>query len=255
MGWLQNLNTVHKEFPRYFKNHLPLFGKAIAYQVVRHGISKKTAFAMGLASGKYVLGDNRAFFAENNNFIREIWVDKIYEKYPGFTPQKGWTVIDLGACSGEYSVYASVLGAKVLAFEPHPDHFGVLSKNASRFPNISPYPFAASNKTGFITLHSTTVGAHSIMHGAGTPLKVYTVSLDEFLPDLKSIDLLKMDIEGAELQVLQGAKKLLKRTKRVVAEIHGDLWNPCEKLLKQHGFKIEVYRPSKDAEPILYASR
>src|SRR5439155_18920994 len=68
-------------------------------------------------------------------------------------------------------------------------------------------------------------------------------TLDDLLSDRPQIvDLLKVDTEGAELEILQGAGAVLRRTQRVVLEFHSpELRDGCAKFLKSAGF-TEVAR-------------
>ncbi len=133
----------------------------------------------------------------------------------------GMTVIDLGANIGQYTLVAARrVGprGRVYAFEPTPS----LAEHARRnlelngLDNATVHSVAVSDAPGRVTLHIIEAGEpnmNSIVNGCSDPkgLEVPTVTLDGFAADqsLRAVDVIKMDIEGAELQALRGADTLL----------------------------------------------
>ena len=143
--------------------------------------------------------------------------------------------MDLGANIGYFSLLAAKLvgeKGKVFAFEPEPKNFYYLQKNieVNNYKNIYPFQKAVSDKNGTTKLficgydsgHHTInqydrVAAYS--HGRPTeikPIEIETVALDNFLSDkTDQVDVIKMDIEGAEALAVEGMKNLLKKNKNV----------------------------------------
>jgi FkbM family methyltransferase len=135
----------------------------------------------------------------------------------------GMTVVDVGAHHGLYSLLASKrVGPKgrVFAFEPSPRERARLEKHllVNRCRNVSTYPFAIGSKSGSEDLFLVN-GAEDYCNSLRPPavaastskIRVEVTSLDEFLEhaDIHHVDFLKLDVEGAELDVLKGARRTL----------------------------------------------
>jgi len=149
--------------------------------------------------------------------------------------QPGMTVLDIGANQGYYTMLASRrVGreGKVIAFEPSPREFGRLKWHLwlNRCNNVEPFAFALGAEAGKGELHvvqGTESGCNSLrppkVAQPVAPLTVSVQRLDDFLKDrgFPQVDFIKLDVEGAELSVLQGAQELLLRRPRpkILAEI------------------------------------
>lgn len=136
----------------------------------------------------------------------------------------GTTVIDGGAHIGLFTVaMAHAVGPDgwVLAFEPAPDTRRVLTRTVALNDlgaTVSVRPEGLSADTGVTTLHlGATEGsnANSLVASPlapGAQKEVPTLAIDDLLPTLASpVSCIKLDIEGAELDALLGAKALLER--------------------------------------------
>jgi FkbM family methyltransferase len=147
----------------------------------------------------------------------------------------GSVFVDIGANFGMHTlVAASLVGpaGKVLSFEPLPRNAALLRRHIrlNRFREIvqvfeeavsdSPEPF-----TFFSTDDADPLGlTASIAPGeAAGKLRVANVRLDDVLPRLASqVDVIKIDVEGAEHAVLRGAVEILRRQRPVlIIEVHG----------------------------------
>jgi FkbM family methyltransferase len=109
-------------------------------------------------------------------------------------------VFDAGANIGDYAREASKYG-KVYAFEPSHVAFQKLKS----VPGIEAFNLALGDEEGTATLHGSGTTASLIGDGAGEAVKVAT--LDGIWNE--HIDLLKIDVEGYELAVIVGAKRLI----------------------------------------------
>lgn len=149
----------------------------------------------------------------------------------------GDTMIDAGAHAGWYSLVArQCVGSEgsVLSFEPNPVCADVLNRNVKMngFDNIQIIHDALSNKSGTSRLWvGDDMGGSLIKDQAQHITKkkvksitVKTLRLDDFLKKqktIKSIRCIKVDVEGAEVEVLLGAKKILLRHKPIIlAEVY-----------------------------------
>ncbi len=158
-----------------------------------------------------------------------IFVDGYFEapecRFVNAFLEPGMTVLDVGANIGQYTLIAADRvgpGGHVHSFEPNPDMFAELAGNVARNgfeARCTLNASAVTDKAGTATLsvHAPgedvygSLGSHQRVPTVGHRM-VPTVTLDDYLAALPSppvIDLLKMDIEGAELAALQGAARLL----------------------------------------------
>lgn len=164
--------------------------------------------------------------------------------------KKGDIFLDVGANIGYYTVLASkAVGPKghVFAFEPDTENFSLLKANIrlNNSKNVTLENAAIADKDGTSLFSSEKVrSGESRIAKEGSMIK--TVTLDSYITKRKiKIDVIKMDIEGAEILALQGSREALKRKKielfieynpqslRSFAE-PGELL----KLIKKLGFKI-----------------
>jgi len=145
--------------------------------------------------------------------------------------QPGDIVLDLGAHVGVVSIWLAKRwpGIKVIAYEPIPSNFDLLVQNIAAngvSDQVTPVQKAVMAKRGEITLEgdpSTNSGGFSAFsHGASLKHLVNAIDLEEVfnlhVPD--RCRLLKMDIEGAEYEVIQAEPHLLGRVDYLSAEFH-----------------------------------
>ncbi len=178
----------------------------------------------------------------------------------------GMIVLDIGAHVGYYACRcAELVGetGQVIAFEPHPRTFAILSQNAARFPNIIPIQAAVSDRVGTAQLYDYLMMSasgslnydESLLNlqksnmGSGdvapriredfpvNTFEVETVQIDSLLAKqgIKMIDFIKMDIEGAEMNALVGMKDTIKRSEKLAMVME---FNP--KALETFGYEPET---------------
>ena len=143
--------------------------------------------------------------------------------------KEGMTVCDVGANIGLITLLASRLAGptgRVVAFEPVPDNAEILHGNIQRngCQNVTVIEKAVGAKPGCAEIHlSDHRGSHSLLpkleHGTGRTLAIEVVRLDS-LPELQKIDLLKIDVEGLEIEVLKGLGKV--RPSYVILEFNSE---------------------------------
>lgn len=188
--------------------------------------------------------------------IKETFLDRFYERC-GFTICPGWTVIDIGAGLGDFTLFASrVEGTRVFAFEPFPESFALLSENIAlnQASNVEMFAEAVGSVGGSLLLDLA--GGEPLQFQSRTApvtrpesqISVRARSLSEILNQLKleSCDLLKLDCEGAEYDILMNSPlTMLDRIRRIVMEYH-DRATPYThkellRFLRGRGFKVEVF--------------
>lgn len=142
--------------------------------------------------------------------------------------------VDVGANVGNYSVLAARrCGDKgvVVAFEPVAETYSRLVRHVAmnEVPGVVTFNAAVGRAEGVVQMVSGEDSGLNFVGGGATPAgergpPTRMVALDDCLPALigeREIDLMKIDVEGAELGVLQGAERLLRarRVKRLFVEI------------------------------------
>jgi len=181
---------------------------------------------------------------------------------------KGDVVLDIGAHIGYYTlIFAKLVGeeGKVFAFEPAPDNSALLEKNIkiNGYRNVLVVEKAVSNKTGKLKLYLSEEDSADYRiynsHDDRRSIEIEAIRLDDYFWDYDGkIDFIKIDINGAEGEALQGMSNLLKKNKN--AKILTAFWpiglksfgiEPEEylKLLIEYGFKLHLINENK-IEPI-----
>ncbi len=136
--------------------------------------------------------------------------------------EPGWTFLDVGANVGYYSLLARFLGgqtAQIHAFEPNPELFRLLMQSVAAVggQSIWAVEMACSNRSGAAELYLSTEAGNSglstlrsdVLNGA-QPLTVNIVTLDDYCIGHNVVPtVIKVDAEGLEIPVLEGANGLL----------------------------------------------
>lgn len=142
----------------------------------------------------------------------------------------GMVVIDAGANIGLHTLFIAKRVApsgKVFSFEASPKNFARLVENAARssLKNISTYPVALGDSRGVVFIHENPGdSSRSRISEANSGISVKMVRLDDFCREasLTSVDFLKLDVEGCEMRVLQGAESLFSKGLCRVLQIEFD---------------------------------
>lgn len=157
------------------------------------------------------LRDNATFFFPS--MPEEDSLDA-YTNY--YTPKQGDVVWDLGAHAGATSYFlAQLVGpkGKVYAFEPDESNFGYLTGNVERLglSNVVPVKKAVSGRTGSSQFHMegtmcSGISEFMTYEGPGVSVTVETVTIEDACAELGTVPTyIKMDIEGAEIDAIQGS--------------------------------------------------
>jgi FkbM family methyltransferase len=188
------------------------------------------------------------------------------------------TVFDVGANVGLFSViYSRLVGenGRIFSFEPVPDtHWMFMETLAlNRVVNVLPQKIALSDKSGSAIMH-TFEQAYSAWSSFGSPVfgdhhptsstTVQVSTLDNFCSSkkIRNIDFLKLDVEGFEKQVLEGARKLLSAGRikylsfeisKIPLEASGTAPSEIFNLLESFGYKVYSFnsKNKKFEGPIL----
>ncbi len=159
----------------------------------------------------------------------------------------GMTVLDVGAHVGYYARLAAGAvgpGGRVLAFEPHPRTFAILQDNVRPYHNVALFQAGLSDAPGTAQLYDyLMMSASGSLHydpdmadlvkqqvngsdiapriAADFPVQSYEVALlcaDDLLAEMgiEQVDVIKMDIEGAELDALRGLRQTIARSESLL---------------------------------------
>jgi len=184
--------------------------------------------------------------------LTEIWA--IQEYNPLEIPIKEeYTIIDIGAHVGFFSIYAATRAkkGKVYSYEPFQESYDRLTKNISinRIRNIKIYKMAVASKNQkrkFYTSGSHN-GCHSLFQrGSGSMRMIQTTNLNDILKNnnIKECHFLKMDCEGAEAEIISSATaETLGKINIIAGELHSDILSKGDisvmmKVLKKNNFKV-----------------
>jgi len=223
----------------------------------------------------------------------KLWVDLedglgqyvfIHRRYEAFETslieqiaRPGMTVVDIGANIGYYTlILASRVGkmGKVYAIEPEPTNMMLLQRNIqlNRLSNVVCEQTAVLDYEGQVTLYLSDInhGDHRVFDAAdddrfnaGTPrnqISVRTIVLDRYLANVGAqVDLVKMDIQGAEMLALDGMVNTLSNPNLVLfcefwpyalRQTHNEPSKFLESL-KQLGFEIfEIIEANQTVIPV-----
>lgn len=161
-------------------------------------------------------------------------------------------VVDIGASTGYYTLLASKImeeSGLVFSFEPHPDRFRELTKNLqiNKSNSVKAFNLALSDKKGEIKFESKkgliSYGYFMRTEKDAGAITLKTLTLDSFGIDP---DIVKMDVEGAELEVLRGMKEILSKGKvKIICEVHPSVLSflgynkkEIEEILQFYNYKI-----------------
>jgi FkbM family methyltransferase len=189
------------------------------------------------------------------HLFKEIFVDQAYEKHPAFRLCPGWCVFDVGANIGLFTLKAAAChqAGQAFAFEPNPQTFARLQANVRQndLNNVMAIPKAVGRAAGWAAFDpgaASTLGrlAAAQPHDTAAGLGVEVVTLSGVLQQEQvfTVHLLKLDVEGAEAEVLRGGEPVLERIERIVMEYHSaDLLAECEGILRRHRFRRVLLAP------------
>lgn len=188
--------------------------------------------------------------------VKEALLDRFYETC-GYAVQPGWTVMDIGAGIGEFTLFAAQQGAgRVLAFEPFPQSFALLQQNIAmnKAARVDAFAVAIGSKSGELVLDLSGGEPLQFQSGVGgtagatEQLRVPCWSLAEVFErmGMERCDLLKLDCEGAEYDILMRSDPiLLQRVDRLVMEYHDGVADyqhmDLSRYLQEQGFVVEVF--------------
>lgn len=201
--------------------------------ILTHGIIKFDGFQMKLDPSSYM--DLSLY----HQFLKFGLYEPDISRYVINTLKKGDVFVDVGANSGYYSLLASNLIGKsglVYSFEPHPETFERLRENIrlNEVDNVKAHNIAISSYDGKGTLNvsKSSDGLNSLkfIPLAAGKIEIDVRKLDSILSEM-TINAIKIDAEGAELDIIQGASELISRSRGLKIVYEMDKEETGQKLL------------------------
>ena len=187
-------------------------------------------------------------------FSRTLWIEPDYwedqdEFFISYV-KKGDKIIDIGANIGTITLTCSKKTSnegQVYSIEPNPNTFKFLEKNIllNKVSNVKLFNYAVGDKSGLVDFSIIrSDGQSKIIENEfindpvvlkGKKIQVPVISIDNLIKDESIFSLIKIDVEGYEKFVIQGAKNIIKNTKCIYFEV-------VEKNYKKYGYTAkEIY--------------
>ncbi|MDA1096056.1 MAG: FkbM family methyltransferase [Chloroflexi bacterium] len=225
--------------------------------------------AIGIVNGHQMMFDagSEAYF-DMTHGAWEPGVTRLFEQML----RPGMVVVDAGAHIGYFTLLAARLvgpTGKVYAFEPVPSSFALLQKNVelNGYTNVTLRQMAVSDggeRTMTFYVHANPVGSSFYAETLGKSddaIEVGVTSLDSFFEReaWPNVDLIKMDIEGAEPEAVAGMAQLAERNPRLrfvveyiphILERTGHDPEGFLKMIRELGFRIDVMDDKRDPQPL-----
>lgn len=206
-------------------------------------------------SAAFTLSADEGPLATDMAVLREVWDEDVY--HLDGLELDGRTVVDLGAHMGAFAVRAGRLGADVLAVEADGHNALRCSGNAAmNGVALRTYHAFVGNYSGSVSveLDKSTGMAHKADGKNGS--MVPNINIDELLIEAGDVAVLKVDIEGAEYEVLSRSRELA-RCERIAVEFHAqpvevELGKVLTRLLFTHS--IQAFG-NPEAGGMIYARR
>ena len=168
-----------------------------------------------------------SYLKRNSFFTKGIQerLDQLIDEYliKNITLKTNDLIIDCGANIGEFTLAVNHIAPNLnfVCIEPEKKEFSILKKNLSHLNSIN-LNIALSNKIGEATFFKKNInGDSSLFYFEGSKkTKVQTITLDSIFEkyQLKSCKILKLEAEGAEPEILEGANNVLKKIKFITVD-------------------------------------
>lgn len=254
-----------------------LWIRNLLIKTINHQISIKDAISVSIARFKAKPFHLMAFGLEFSNvdhilwsIIIDVFINEVYTPR-GFEINPEDTIIDIGAHQGVFSAYAAQrTHGKILSFEPSIQNFSKLQAliNINQINNIEPHQFAVAADSGNRILNLAGTSSTHSLASSDMEIKsedqnheiVQTRSLNQILEGIDKVDFLKLDCEGAELEILLAVDgESFNKIKKITAEIHYSLNDPDMKILIQklslHYSDIKIFNFESKNLGYMYAKR
>ena len=183
----------------------------------------------------------------------------------------GDVVLDIGANIGFMTSFFSTLnnGSKIYALEPDQSNFELIKKNVEHLgleKSVHVENLAVSDEDGHVNLNiSASSNLHSIHNVEnGNSVRIRSTSITSFLRDKEPPSFLKMDVEGAEVEILNGMREYAEKTShemKILIEVHpnyyseGHSFNDELQWYARHGFYVKYLVTATVSRPDYFVNK
>lgn len=179
---------------------------------------------------------------------KQVFEDYSYKFSFNYEPQ---VIIDAGANIGLASIYFANIypNAKIISLEPEKNNFEMLKKNVVNYKNIIPINAALWSKNEEIYIIDNNKGNDSFQvskDNVQDPQKIDAFTVDKIMEmfDLQKIDILKIDIEGAEKEVFENPITWINNINAIAIELHERLKSGCNRSFYKGTDEIFLFEKS-----------
>lgn len=163
----------------------------------------------GDAERYFHIRDDDAGVVSDTALVRETWAENVYQLHRSDFDHTG-AMVDIGANIGVVSVYAALLGARVIAVEPQRDNLELLRRNLDLngvTDRVQVLPVAAHRDSGSAYITAWRGNSRVVFDPQSDADPTPVLSLADLLDEagVDECDVLKVDIEGAEYALIDGA--------------------------------------------------
>jgi FkbM family methyltransferase len=245
----------------------------------KHNWLDGVAFRVSYARGVYTVRTREGFSLRfpTNPYLSFFQIEGYLRKGER-TISPGQTVVDAGACLGEFALYAAALAGptgRVIVFEPDPvnlkgmrEAFAMNPAHAGTITVLEEGLWKEPGHVEFNTGFGAASGIAGVGHGGaagaarGPATRLPVRSLDSLAGShgLARLDFVKMDIEGAEIEAVEGATDVIRRFRPrfAIASYHlrdgGPTSERLEEMFRARGYQaetgFEVHRTTYAAEEL-----
>jgi FkbM family methyltransferase len=250
------LKSIIKFFISIFANIIRLNKRSVEYLFTR------------------VLKDEVAEYYENSYYGGVIHITNTITAAAKYIKPEH-VILDLGGFIGSTAkeFAESFPQNQVYVFEPLPDNIKKIEKISAEYKNITIVPKAVGNISSKVFINkSANISSSSIFPLNADPnspifsgnlqvteqLEIETIALDDFLPANTHVGIMKLDVQGYELNALKGALRTLKNTDFIVVEVvnhdyykGGAKYYEIDQYLRENNFVISDIYPSLKDNKIL----
>ncbi len=219
------------------------FFKIVFFEMLKFTLKYKDENFKFLGHTLYI---NPNIYISHLALLLEIFYTDTYETKKLNNPEP--TIFDLGANIGVATLYFKTLypNSKIYAFEPVPETFELLKKNMSNLWGVEIFPYAVGSEEEITISYSEAGDVLSRKNGnLKKNVAVKSISIKKFIEENKinHIDMLKIDIEGSEIEVLRDLKDNFNIIDNIVMEWHysiEDFKNLSKELNLKKYYNIQI---------------
>lgn len=211
----------------------------------------------------YSMDDVKVIPRKRSHDYYMFFISRETDVYEHLVMRDNETFLDVGANIGSYALRIAKkyrnIGVRVIAIEAHPNNYDALCRNirCNKLNNIDAVKKAAAEHKGVVkmyerfhsgkrvgsdlySMYQTFLHPANIVKKNGKVIEVECDEIDSILTShgKETVQVMKMDIEGAEVLALKGASKTLEQLRKVIVEVHGNTLEPVKEILQSHGFEI-----------------